>query len=86
MRWVAHSGTALVFFFLTGMQELQYTLAECGFEVDVTSSASLQTSLQRIHDEYDEDIAHVGTCSRIVCRHFATRDSCLILQNPHYSS
>lgn len=49
------------------MESVQDTLAECGMDLDVTSSGSVQTSLQRIHDECDDmDIAHVGTCPCVV--------------------
>lgn len=48
------------------MEALKETLGACGFEVDITSSASMQASLQRLRNQCnDEDIAQVGLSIRL---------------------
>lgn len=46
---------------IAGIEALKETLAGCGFDVDITSSASIQASLQRLRAQCnDDDIAQVG--------------------------
>ena len=49
-------------FLVSGLQKLEEGLAECGFEMDITSSASIQASLLRLEAQCeDEDVFLVNT-------------------------